>query len=314
MTRRVRIATFGVALASGACGTTALPTAALVPVFGPVVSAETISGRVYDDEGGVLLLVGGTSLVRIDIASRAQERTTIRLCEAERCWGLARLADGSMWSLKGRNAIVQFGSDGLILRELALQAPQLGLFGAGDRLVYQAGILPANTPALYASRPGDALRLPWSSMTTRPFEGLASGAAAALNLVGCGATARSEIPCWFPDEPALSLVTRAGETRRLTLEGLPRAAPEVLINASVPQRPVRDVFVDAGGTIWVLSTGTPLAGGKDLPGGWLLARYGPKGEPIDRRLLPKPARLILRAGAGRAVVLTGSGMVAEVLP
>ena len=143
---------------------------------------------------------------------------------------------------------------------------------------------------------------------------LATGAAAALNLASCGVSLTSEIPCWFPDEPSLFLITESGVTRSIALEGLPHPAPELLINARVPQRPVRDVFVEPDGTMWVISTGTRLDGVSDVPGGWLIARYGRQGEPIDRRQLPEPVRIILRASRGRALVLTGAGMVAEVQP
>ena len=39
-------------------------------------------------------------------------------------------------------------------------------------------------------------------------------------------------------------------------------------------RPVRDAYVDASGTIWILSSGAPPEHAPDLPGGWVLARYG----------------------------------------
>jgi hypothetical protein len=190
----------------------------------------------------------------------------------------------------------------------------LGLYGVGERLVLQPGSLPAGEPVLFAGLPGEESRLPWGGMKARPFETLATGAAAALNLVACGQTRSTELPCWFPDEPVVFLITTDGTTRRVLLEGLPRAVPETLINARVPQRPIRDVYVERDGTLWVISTGTPVASAPDLPGGWLLLRYGRRGELIDRRLLPEPARVILRAEHGRALVLTGAGMVAEVQP
>ncbi len=297
-----------------ACGPRPLPTARVAPIFGPAVGRDTISGHVVDDRGTVYLMVGASTLVSIDLESRTQRTDVIRLPSTERCWGLARLSDGSLWTLMGMNAVIQIGPGAAVAREVSLPVAHLGVFGARDRLILQRGSLPAGEPVLYSGTPGAAIQLPWSEMTARPFETLAMGAAAALNLVSCGTTRSGEIPCWFPDEPAVFLITGDGRTRRLTLDGLPHAAPEVLINARTPQRPVRDVFVEKDGTMWVLSTGTRLPEGKDLPGGWLLARYGRRGESIDRRLLPEPARLILRAAGGRALVLTGSGMVAEVQP
>jgi hypothetical protein len=221
-----------------------------------------------------------------------------------------------MWTLTGRNDVIELTASGRFGRQIRLPVPHLGLFATGDRLIFQRASLPPNTPALFAGRPDGGEPSAWSAMTTRPFDDLASGAAAALNLVACGVSQRAEMPCWFPGEPELSLISPDGKTRRLMLPGLPHPAPETLINARVPQRPIRDVFVERDGTIWVISTGAPPEGDRNnkLPGGWLLARFGPHGEPIDRRRLPLPARVILHAANGHALVLTGTGMVAEVLP
>jgi hypothetical protein len=212
------------------------------------------------------------------------------------------------------HAVMQVSPDGEVLRELAVDVAQLGIHGAGSRLVLQPGSLPAGQPVLFAGTPQGTAHDPWSSMLARPFESLATGAAAALNLVSCGVSRTKEMPCWFPDDPRLFMITNAGQTRSIALTGLPHPPPEVLINARVPQRPVRDVFVESDGTIWVISTGSPQGAAPDVPGGWLLARYGRQGEPIDRRQLPEPARIILRADHGRALVLTGAGMVSEVAP
>lgn len=296
------------------CTAGRLRSATLRPIFGPVVSADTISGRADDGKGMIWLMVGGASLVRIDPTARAGLEVALQLPGREPCWGLARLSDGSMWTLMGRNVVIEISPEGRVGRQIALPQPHLGLFAKGDRLIFQRASLPPNTPALFAGHPDDAQPSAWSAMTTRPFEALAPGAAAALNLVACGITERDEMPCWFPGEPAVSLISPDGRTRRLELAGLPYPAPETLINARSPQRPIRDVFVERDGTMWVISTGTAPERDRKLPGGWLLARFGPRGEAIDRRILPEPARIILSAAKGRAIVLTGSGMVAEVLP
>jgi len=228
---------------------------------------------------------------------------------------LARLADGTLWTLNGRNALTQIATDGTVVRQMGSGNAYLGIFSGGDRLVLQRTRLAVGTPAMITMIPTDGNERPWSGMMVRPFERLGLGAATAMNLVSCGTSERAEVPCWFPDEPALSLITADGTTRRLMLEGLPQIAPEVLIKATVPSRPIRDVFVERDGTIWVLAGGTPpISSPVNTPGGWILARYGLKGQPIDRRVLPEPVRAILRAKKGKAVVLTGAGMIAEVQP
>jgi hypothetical protein len=72
--------------------------------------------------------------------------------------------------------------------------------------------------------------------------------------------------------------------------------------------------VDGEGRIWVLSSGDAPASAADLPGGWILARYGADGAPEGQARLAQPARLILRADERRVIVLAGSGHVSEVMP
>jgi hypothetical protein len=286
---------------------------ALVPMFGPAVANEVIGGRA-DDERGVWLLVGGEDLVYVDLVAQRVSRAAIRLSAGEHCWGLARLADGTLWTLKGRHSVIQVAPDGAVARDIALADPNFGLFAAGDRLVYQLATLTAPGPALNAAAPGDTHLVPWSGITTRTFAGIARAQAAALNMVACGATVRLERPCWFPDEAAVSLVTTSGATRRLVLRGLDLVAPAELLAAENPRRPVRDAYLDRDGRLSVLSSGVPPAGAAERPGGWVLARYSADGT-LDRiSRLQDSVRLILRAEGGRLVVLSGDGRVAAVAP
>jgi len=300
------------AIALAACHTGAPRVATIVPLFGPV-GRDTISGRVEEGDG-VLLMMGGTALARIDMRARTRSDTPLLLRAGEPCWGLARLADGSLWTLRGRNTLARIDRDGRIADEHSLEEAHIGLFSAQGRLILQRASLRPGAHALYVATPGGSEVAPWSDMTVRPFDDLASGAAAALNLVSCGTSERPATPCWFPDEPAVSMIAASGETRKITLAGLPRALPADLINVKQPRLPIRDAFVERDGTMWILSTGFPPAARATSQGGWLLLRYGPRGELIDRRVLPEAVRVILRARSGRAIVLTGSGMVAEVLP
>jgi hypothetical protein len=151
-------------------------------------------------------------------------------------------------------------------------------------------------------------------MTTRAFERLARGSAMALNMVSCGGSSIDERPCWFPDEAAITLIDVHGSSRRVVLPGLAVVPPDVLLAADNPPRPVRDAYVDRKGRIWVLSTGTAPPGEADRPGGWVLARYAPDGTAEGIVRLQESVRLILRADDDRAVVLSGTGHVAEVRP
>jgi hypothetical protein len=305
------------ALALPACRTTSVArepdVLPLTPVFGPVVLTEVIGGR-QDDGEGVWLLVGGTSLVHIDLAARSARRVAIALAPGEQCWSLARLQDGSLWTLKGRETLIQVDRTGGISNTVSLAEPHLAVFGLGRRLIYQRARLTPPSPALSVGAPGEDGAVPWSGMMTRTFDRMPRGSAMALNMVACGGSATDERACWFPDEAALSLIDSSGATRRVALPGLTVVPPDVLLAAENPARPVRDAYVDRKGRIWILSSGTPPEGASDRPGGWILARYTGNGSPDGIVRLRESVRLILRVNDDRVVVLSGTGHVAEVRP
>jgi hypothetical protein len=289
------------------------PPAPVQPLFGPVMTREVIGGRAVDGRGRVWLLANGQAIVGIDLRVGIASRTEISRPSGKTCWGLARLDEGSLWTLFGRSTLAEVGADGHIAREIALQEPHFGLYARGDRLVYQPARLVPSGDLLFAGVPGNPHPERWSAIEPRSFPAMARASAAALNMVVCGATRTTEQPCWFPDDASIALIGPAGETRRVALSGLTRVAPEVLLTSDNPARPLRDVFVEESGTIWVLSSGTPAVEAGDVPGGWLLAEYTGAGAPVRMRRLSEPVRLILDVNRERLIVLAGTGMVAEVL-
>ena len=310
---------FVLVVATGACRTssvrrasdTAPETAIVHAIFGPVIGQEVIAGRA--DEGDeILLLAGGADLVRIRIAARQARRVRLQTAPGASCWGLARLASGSLWTLETRGQVARIGDDGRVLQRMALPAPHFGLFGIGNRLVFQEANFTPPGPALRTASSDGDLRVPWSAIVTRTFPSLARASVAALNMVTCGASASPERACWFPDEPAVSLVRDDGATRRVGLAGLEAVTPETLLTSDNPRRPVRDAFVDRDGDVWVLSSGAPPPGAAEVPGGWILARYGPAGEVHGAARLSEAVRMILDVDGGRVVVLLSTGKVGEV--
>jgi hypothetical protein len=285
-----------------------------VHVFGPVIDNETLAGRANDDDADpVRLLVAERDLVTIDLARRSFERHPLDLADTSSCWGLARLDDGTLWTVCDWRRLRRIDDGGKTMTEFPLDAAQVALFAAGDRLLFQRAEFVAPAQALVVGKPGDARREPWSTLQTRAYK-LARTSVAALNLVTCGNTRSAERACWFPDDPGVALIDREGRTRRMDLAGIPGVAPEVLLTSENPARPVRDAFVDRAGGVWVVSAGTPVPGAPEYPGGWLLAHFARDGTPLDRMRLSEPARLILRADDRHLVLLLGSGYVAEVRP
>jgi len=175
-------------------------TAAVLPLFGPVIPREVIGGRADDGRGRVWMLAAGEAIVEIDLRNKTVKRTPILLSKGDSCWGLARLDDGSLWTLRGRNNVTQIAPDGRIAREVALAEPHFGLYARANRLVFQPARFVQSGGLLFAGVPGDAHPQPWSTIEPRSFPTLARASAAALNMVACGTTRTREQPCWFPDD------------------------------------------------------------------------------------------------------------------
>ncbi len=302
------------AVVLGACRTSAVgqapDVAAVVPIFGPVIGQEVIAGRAdLGDE--VLLLAGGTELVRVDVRARRSSRVPLQIDVGKECWGLARLTSGSLWTLEGRRTLTNIDLSGRVAARVTLAEAHFGVFAAGDRLLFQQADFIPPGPALRAGAP-EGPRSPWSSITTRTFPSLARASVAALNMVTCGPADGPERPCWFPDEPVVFLTKDDGGTRRVALAGLPVVSPETLLASETPRRPVRDAYVGDRGEIWILSSGEPPPDRSEVPGGWILARYAADGTPEGRVRLSEAIRLILRIERTRVLVLASSGQVAEV--
>lgn len=303
-----------VALAGCACARHGNPVPSWDVKFGPVVDDEVIVGHVIAGPTA-WLATDGDALVQIDFAAARYTRAALHPLQAnEHVWGLARTSTGEVWTLIGRTTLAQINDDGEIVRRIALDEPHVGLFGGGRELVFQVMNLHPPAAALEAGPPGGAARHAWGGMRTRdlPFT---RAAVAALNLVSCGATAGAVTPCWFPDQPALTLTDRSGASRVVPLDGLPVVAPEVLLASDNPRRPVRDALVTAENAVWVLGSGEPPDGDPSTrPGGWLLAKYDLDGRLFRRVQLPEPARLLLGARDDTCLLLAWDGRVVEVRP
>ena len=298
-------------LLQAACART--PTPVWHVLFGPVVGQEPIGGRVEDSGQRIVLLTNGNALVLIDLGSRAASRVPLAVGAAH-CWGLARLSDGSVWTVENRRTLAEIDLTGRIVKQIALAGPHLDLFSIGSTLLYEETGISLPAPVLRAGPPGPGGTSQWSDLMMRPFPDFTPGVRMALNVVNCGTGHQGALPCWFPDEAAVALIDTDGRTRRVELSGLYRVSPEALVASDAPPRPIRDVFVDERDIMWVLSSGRPPDRSTDRPGGWVLARYSLGGHAIDQRRLPEPVRAILRVENGRAIVLTGEGMVAEIIP
>jgi hypothetical protein len=280
--------------------------------FGPVIGSEEIVGRVVAGSSA-WIATGGGALVHIDLQRGQSRRYDVHpLADGEHIRGLASTDRAGMWTLIGHRALARITREGLITRRIALAEPHAGIFTAGRELVFQVMSAQPPADALAAGPPGGLRRHKWSHMRTRALR-IGGDSAASLNLVSCGATAGASVPCWFPDEAALTLTDASGLSREIVLDGLPTAAAEALFTSDNPRRPVRDAFVSATNAVWVIGSGAST--GRDdpnRPGGWLLARYDSEGRLFRRVQLPEPARMLLAVSEDKCLLLTWDGRVVEV--
>ena len=280
------------------------------PLFGPVIGREPILGRA-DADGRVLLLVRAAGLVSIDLERREARTTALPADALTTCWGLARRADGTLWTLKDRHTLARLGENGSVEEEHVLDDPHLGLVAIDGQLVYQR-VAGSGTVAYETGPPGQESRRPWTLMAPRAFA-MSGAAALPLNLFTCGESASEERPCWFPDETALTLVGGENAARRIALEELVHVPAEVLVTSDNPARPIRSAYVAADRTIWILGSGSPPPGSTPS-GAWLLGHYRADGTKLLLAPLQLAARAILGVANGSVVLLASDGRVVEVRP
>src|SRR5262249_61426366 len=126
---------------------------------------------------------------------------------------LAGLGHGPRWPQKGRRRPPRIAPAGRIARELPLAAAHFGLFGAGDRLLFQRADFAPRGPALLAGAPDGPSRAPWSAIAARPFPSLGPASGPAPHMITGGPTPVAGRPRWVPGEAAGSRVEGGREAR-----------------------------------------------------------------------------------------------------
>jgi hypothetical protein len=121
------------------------------------------------------------------------------------------------------------------------------------------------------------------------------------NLILCGLTQGSAVPCWFPADTDVTLSDGQHFVRHsfasIGASDLNRAAP------------LRDVAYAGRNRVWLLATSGRLYQGRRAGGRVLLATTS--GRALAKLDLDPPARLILAATETSCVVLTVRGDLVE---
>ena len=268
----------------------------------PAMTQSVIVGRSVCG-GSTWLLTRSADLIRIDRESRVPVVHRVRdLRQADSFWGLACLDDGSLWTLATGHVLARVTTDGAIVERIPIVMPQVELFGARDRLVFLGLPIVPDRPVLSAgprNTPG-AVR-PWIGLLGRA--GFTSRPALVVNLVGCGIGFASWIPCWFIDQPRVSIsngsVARDVDLQALVQPGVDRAAP------------IRDVALVPGGSMWVLAASSTAASSGPRVS-QRVSRVSASGVERQAVSLAPSVRLILWADATGCVLLTVNGSLLRV--
>jgi hypothetical protein len=223
-----------------------------------------------------------------------------RLAAGDKLWGLACLADGSLWTLAAPHTVARIGRDGALGERVDVLLPRTLLFGAGEELVVQQMPIVAGAPVLMttpARRP-ERVR-PWPGLIARD-----AGDRERLitrNLVSCGLALGGWLPCWFPEESWFAVsdgsTSRSIAWPQLNAPGLDRSAP------------IWDVALTAEHRYWLVATGASQ--GRRAGGRLYRAREG--GSETEFLDLVPAVRIIVSAGPSRCLLLSVAGTLVEVM-
>jgi hypothetical protein len=263
--------------------------------------STAIVGRASCGNDAYLLTRAGEFIHVSDGRTPSLEMHVVReLATKPDLWGLACLSDGSVWTLETGHSLARLTRDGHVSLRLDLQLPWIAVFGAGERLLFQALPVVVNKPVLSTALPAslDAVRS-WPGLDGRAGQG--STPSVTRNLLRCGIPASGWHPCWFVDDRAIAISD--GVTTRVV------AVPEGERASLDGEMPVWDVGIGSESRLWILASSPPFNGRRRLANKLLLVQRDGR---VARVQLPRAARLLLFAAAARCLLLLESGELAEV--
>jgi hypothetical protein len=268
------------------------------------IPASLIVGRAAC-RGATWLLLQSGQLVEINVASRAVTvHSVLGLFSSDRPWGLACLADGTLWTMASPRALTRLSTLGRIAERQSLRLPRIGLFSSGDRLLFQALPTVVSTPALASSPARQPLDVrPWPGLMNRATTG-GDDQLASYNLVNCGIAAGAFVPCWFANDG------RVFVSDGVSLWVRPFAG---LSSRGDQTAPIWDAALGGSDRLWLLATVAAKDSGVGRRAGGRLIHLhlnSPKQAALD---LDPPARLILWASDTRCLMLTVRGELVEVI-
>ena len=252
------------------------------------------------------LFTDAPALIKVSVGLRAVSVTPVRGFRPEdRPWGLACLPHNELWTLAAFGTLARLSPAGRVVERLLLDGPQLGIYGAGDRLLLQQPPRRVGMPLLAFGPPRQLSGLrPWPGMLAR--RSATREAELTTNLLNCGVGADAYVPCWFVND------------RRVTVSDgsiVHTNSPELRFGRASPvdeaeATPIVDVALAGATRMWVLTISRGGQNGRPIGGRLTKSnRHGDDEGHID---LHPEARVILSATDKACVYLSSSGGLVEV--
>jgi hypothetical protein len=283
----------GAAPASGLRART-VPTAVRVP-------SNLIVGRAVCG-GTTWFLTDFPELIAVSHAALNPVVTPVRgLRFDDHPWGLACLADGSLWTLPTSTTLARLGPDATVRERRTQRLPRIALFGWANRLLQIELPVMIGKP-LFATTSGNAAdSQSWPGLIARSADSRA--ALLARNLASCGIARGINLPCWFADD-----------RRAVVSDGVNSYAVSFLALTAgdvEPEAPIWDIAFQHDDAFWLL-VATKGAARAHKAGGRLVSA-DKKGAAVSALQLPVPVRSIVAASDKRCVLLAVDGTLVEVV-
>ena len=250
------------------------------------------------------LLTNAPALVKVSLGLRAVSVTPVRGFRPEdRPWGLACLLNHEIWTLAAAGTLARLSPEGKIVERLPLDGPQLGIYGAGDRLLLQPPPRRADVALLAVGLPRRLTDLrPWPGVLAR--RPATREAALTANLLNCGIGADAYVPCWFVSDRRVTISDGSiAHTHSVEL----RFSRTLQVDEGAP---ISDAALAGASRMWVLTTSRGGLNGH--PVGGRLTRSNRRGDDEGHVDLHPEARVIVSATDKACVYLSSGGGLVEV--
>jgi hypothetical protein len=267
----------------------------------PRIPPTLIVGRAVCGQSTRLLTERADLIVMTHATRNVAVRAVKGLQLTDTPWGLACLADGSLWTLGTARTLVRISEEGVVRERVELKAPRLVLFGFADRLLFIDMPVLLATPLLTTALPrGKGESRPWPQFLARATASRAD--LFARNFVNCGIGDGRSLPCWFADERKV-IVSDGVNASAVSFATL--HSPDV-----AAATPIWDLAMGSADSLWLLpGTGGGASGAVN---GRRLIKTNKSGTELASVQLPSPARMILEATDTTCVLLAVDGTLVEV--